>query len=126
MGHLPLPLLDGSVHLQPCYYHPQASDTIISPQCDTQVGYADGRPGALIFYGNDTSTALKNLPLDYKMGCTTLMLKLSCQVTHLNFLQNPSFIDLELTHHLHHTAKLINILKLRCGLAVWDTFLHDN
>lgn len=78
LGYLPLPLLDGTYHLQPCYYHPNASDTIISPQAITspdsifhrwtQEGYADGRPGTLSFFGSDECTPLMTIPLDYHDG----------------------------------------------------------
>eukprot|EP00986_Skeletonema_menzelii_P015723 scaffold12494_cov159-Skeletonema_menzelii.AAC.1 len=78
MGYLPLPLLDGDVYFQPCYYHPQASDTIISPQAITsprsgftrwsQDGFSDGRPGSLTFYAADEVTPVMRLPLTFHDG----------------------------------------------------------
>jgi hypothetical protein len=58
-GLLPLPLVDGSLYHQPCYYCKNATETIISPQAvvdatDTfvswhQSGHKGGLPGSICF-----------------------------------------------------------------------------
>jgi hypothetical protein len=58
-GLLPLPMTDGSLYYQPCYFCQNATETIISPQAimeasDTftswhQTGYKSGLPGSIHF-----------------------------------------------------------------------------
>ncbi len=60
-GLLPVPLLDGTYHYQPCYVSPHSLDTFISAQAIIDAsdglfdhwrldGYASGRPGCLAIY----------------------------------------------------------------------------
>jgi hypothetical protein len=63
MGYLPLPMTDGTIHWQQCFYSANAVETIISPQAIlaasdvfaswTMTGYKDSRPGAIRFDSYD-------------------------------------------------------------------------
>jgi hypothetical protein len=68
MGYLPLPMTDGSIHWQQCFYSANAVKTIISPQAIlatsnvfaswTMTGYKDYCPGAIRFDGHDGSLCM--------------------------------------------------------------------
>jgi hypothetical protein len=76
-GLLPLPLADGSVYYQPCYYCKNAVETIISPQAIlassdvlvrwTQTGHKDGSPG-MIRFDSDKDLLSIAMTLVYRDG----------------------------------------------------------
>ena len=76
-GYLPMPLTDGSIHMQMFLLHADASDTIISPECImrsdakfrkwAQIGHQDDTAGTLTFYGK-ADAVLLTLPVTKTNG----------------------------------------------------------
>jgi hypothetical protein len=74
MGYISLPLMDGSIHWQQCFYSATTVETIVSPQATlatsnvfaswTMTGYKNLRPGAIQF--------------DSHNGFLSMIIKLEC------------------------------------------------
>ena len=77
MGFLPMNKIDGTIHYQPMLIHPQASDTILSPDSVlraskdlftwVQTGHRDNSPGNISFL-DSSGTERIVLPLQKKNG----------------------------------------------------------